>query len=123
MPDEPASNQEQVLIEKGHRTTPKPRKHGQSCKNVSWPKQIWHKCCDTWFFELASNAFSALCIIAIFIFLRVLNGKETPSWSSSVSLNAIIAVASTASKASAILAATGALGQFKWLHLRTKDHR
>ena len=122
MPATQTGKRERLLIEEDHRENVKAKKKSSSGTATSWVKRVWRKCCDTWFLEVASLTFSALCIIAIFVFLRVLDRKETPSWSSSVSPNAIIAVASTASKASAILAVAGALGQFKWLHLRTREH-
>lgn len=78
---------------------------------------------EGWFWEVISIFFSVACIVAMIVFLRILDNKRVPSWASSVSPNAIISVASTASKAAMIFAIAEAIGQLKWLHLKAERHR
>ena len=70
---------------------------------------------NTWLGEAAAVVFSVACLVAITIVLRIYDGKASPQMAWGVTLNAIIAILSTASKAALIFAVAGALGQLKWV--------
>ena len=99
------------------------RENGTIHRTDSQPARLWARWRDGWTFQIASAAASAACLVAMIVFLRVLDNKEVPSWNNRVSPNAILAVASTAVKAAMIVAISEAIGQFKWLHLRQDGHR
>lgn len=67
-----------------------------------------------WWPELLSCTFSVACIVALVALLTVYNGKQIFNWHG-VTLNALVSVLSTASKASLLLAIEEAIGQWKWL--------
>ncbi|KAK7990675.1 hypothetical protein PG990_014955 [Apiospora arundinis] len=74
-----------------------------------------------WTFEVISSAFSFAFFLAMIILLSRIHGTPLSSWTASVSPNAMVAVLSTASRASLILPVTESLSQLKWLHLAAKS--
>jgi len=76
-----------------------------------------------WTFEVLSSVFSLVSFLAMIILLSRIHATPLSSWAASVSPNAMIAVLSTASRASLILPVTESLSQLKWLHLAAKRER
>lgn len=85
--------------------------------------RIKRKCSDSWLIECLSAVLSVACVVALIIFLKVLDGKEPPSWNNRVSPNAIVSVLSTSAKATMMLVVAETIGQFKWLHIKKDRQR
>jgi hypothetical protein len=110
------------------KSSPNPQSHAGDPNNNALDPQLRDRkgkvpFGEGWLWEVFSAVFSAACIVAMIVFLRILDHQRVPSWASSVSPNAIISVASTASKAAMILAIAEGIGQLKWLHLKAERHR
>lgn len=75
---------------------------------------LWDRYCDSWWPEVAATGLSVVCTIAIAAILATLNGKPAPALSYGLTLNAIVSVLATTSKAAMIFAVSSALGQLKW---------
>ncbi|KAF2729492.1 hypothetical protein EJ04DRAFT_502196 [Polyplosphaeria fusca] len=67
-----------------------------------------------WTWEVLSTLGSVASLIAMIIVLAVYNGREIFSWHG-VTLNAVVSVLSTASKALLLFALSEAVGQWKWV--------
>lgn len=67
-----------------------------------------------WWPELLACLFSMACIVALVALLTIYNERQIFNWHG-VTLNALVSVLSTASKASLLLAVEEAIGQWKWL--------
>lgn len=67
-----------------------------------------------WKWEIAALMGSLACLAGIVIVLAVCNGNELFSWHR-VTLNAVVSVLSTASKALLLFALGESIGQWKWL--------
>lgn len=67
-----------------------------------------------WFWEILSLVFSFACFIAIVVTLLVYNNKPSPNLPQGVTLNAIISILATKSKASLAFVASESIGQLKW---------
>lgn len=74
---------------------------------------FWDRYCESWWPEVAAVGLSAACIIAIAVVLATFNGKPAPALSYGLTLNAIVSVLATTSKAAMIFAISSALGQLK----------
>lgn len=72
----------------------------------------------TWHWEILNVLFSIACVVAMGILLGQLDGKSLSIWAKGMPLspNAVIAILSTASKASLIMAVAESLSQLQWLH-------
>ena len=75
---------------------------------------------NTWWFELLAITFSSSCLVAIAVILRVYQEKPLLPMAYGLTLNAIISVLATVSKAALIAAISGSLGQLKWERFRTQ---
>ncbi|KAK8117795.1 uncharacterized protein PG998_006076 [Apiospora kogelbergensis] len=73
-----------------------------------------------WTLEVLSSGFSLASLLAMIILLARIHETPLSSWTASISPNAMIAVLSTASRASLLLPVTESLSQLKWLHLAAK---
>lgn len=76
-----------------------------------------------WTLEVLSSGFSLASLLAMIILLARIHETPLSSWTASISPNAMIAVLSTASRASLLLPVTESLSQLKWLHLAAKHER
>ena len=74
---------------------------------------------DSWFLEAAAIVFSALCLIAIAVVLRIYDSKTRPELPYGMTLNAIVSVLATASKSSLLCTVAGTIGQLKWCWFTT----
>lgn len=80
-----------------------------------WIRQIL---LDSWVCEWAAMCFSIGCLVAIVFVVDVYDGKRIPELVSGLTINAIISVLSTASRASLIFVVSASMGQLKWCWLR-----
>lgn len=88
----------------------------QSSKRPRWLSP----CTDPWFWENLSVIFSLLCLTAIFVILAVYNNSPSPRLPHGLTLNAIVSILATGSKASLIFVTSESIGQLKWIWFRTK---
>ncbi|KAL2832742.1 hypothetical protein BJY01DRAFT_253764 [Aspergillus pseudoustus] len=70
---------------------------------------------DTWFYEILATVFSVGCFVSIVGILAAFDGKPTPTFAYSLTLNTVISILATASKASLIFMISECTGQLKWL--------
>ncbi|KAK3347215.1 hypothetical protein B0T25DRAFT_297102 [Lasiosphaeria hispida] len=73
---------------------------------------------STWTFEVASLIVAILAVAAIIAVLAFYDNKPLPSWPSSITLNAVIAVLATVATASMSVPLSSGLGQLKWIRFR-----
>ena len=69
---------------------------------------------ETWLFEICIIALSLGCIAGVVIVLRVFDGKPQPDFPSGITLNAIVSILGTSSKAALIFVVATSLSQLKW---------
>lgn len=67
-----------------------------------------------WTWEILSTLGSIVSLVTMIIVLAIYNGREIFSWYG-VTLNAVISVLSTTSKALLLFALSEAVGQWKWV--------
>lgn len=70
---------------------------------------------DTWFWEWLSIAFSVACFITTVGLLLVYHNSPSPNPPHGLTLNTIVSVLATASKASLLLTIGTSIGQLKWI--------
>lgn len=75
---------------------------------------------NTWLAEILALAFSAACLTAIVVVLKVYERKAIPKIPFGLTLNAIISILATGSKSSLLLAVAGAISQLKWSWFATR---
>ena len=78
-----------------------------------------HLLMSTWFPEILAAVFSTACLFAIMLVLGSYDGRVKATFSFGITLNALISVLSTASKASLLYAIGAAVRQLKWVRLTT----
>ncbi|KAI0534816.1 hypothetical protein GGR58DRAFT_504911 [Xylaria digitata] len=71
-----------------------------------------------WLTEIAALTASTLLILSLIIVLTVYDGKTVFSWHG-VTLNAIVSILATSSKASMLLAVEELISQWKWILFHT----
>lgn len=76
---------------------------------------------NTWLAEILALTFSASCLVAIIIVLKVYERKSIPQIPFGLTLNAIISILATGSKSSLLLAVAGAISQLKWCWFTSKS--
>ena len=80
----------------------------------------------TWWFEFLSLVTSAAAIVATFAILRLFDRKPIPHWAtagSGLSLNSILSVFSTMSRASLLVPIDRSIGQLYWLAIARRGRR
>lgn len=75
---------------------------------VEWQDRLWF---DTWYVEIGFLAISIVCLAAIGIVLSIFDGRDVPILPSGLTMNAIIAVLSAASKSALVLVIASSIGQ------------
>jgi hypothetical protein len=76
---------------------------------------------DWWWWELTSWLVSFSCFMAIVGLLLFYNGRQQPTYIvKGITLNAFIAVFSAIAKAAMILPVSEAIGQLKWVWMRSE---
>lgn len=73
---------------------------------------------DSWPCESIAICFSIACLLAIVFVVQTFDGEKIPELVSGLTLNAIISVLSTASRASLIFVVGASMGQLKWCWFR-----
>ncbi|KAL3468103.1 hypothetical protein BJX64DRAFT_84744 [Aspergillus heterothallicus] len=88
-----------------------PPKGTSNTAPLSWVARIL----DTWFYEMLATVFSVGCFVAILGILAAYDGKATPKFAYSLTLNTVISILATASKVSLVFVVGECTGQLKWL--------
>jgi hypothetical protein len=78
---------------------------------------------DTCICEMIAMIFSIGCTVAIAFTIGNYNGGPIPSLPSSVTLNALISILSTAARAALVFVLSSTIGQLKWCWLVRRDTR
>lgn len=78
---------------------------------------------NTWLAEILALTFSAACLIAIIVVLRVYDSKTIPEIPFGLTLNAIVSILAAGSKSSLLLAVAGAISQLKWNWFTTQRRK
>jgi hypothetical protein len=86
----------------------------------SWIRQIL---LDSWVCEWAAMCFSIVCLVALVFVVSLYSGGPIPKLGSGLTLNAIISVLSTASRASLVFVVSATIGQLKWCWLKRSDRK
>ncbi|KAK3375602.1 hypothetical protein B0T24DRAFT_524142 [Lasiosphaeria ovina] len=73
---------------------------------------------NSWTYEMLSMLFAIGAVGSITGVLAYYDGKSLPSWPSSITLNAIIAILATIATASMSVPLSSGLGQLKWIRFR-----
>lgn len=102
--------------------TKRRRHHASTRSQSSWITRIQQLASETWLFELALTVLSVLCLVAIIGILVVYDGTAAPNLPSTVTLNAIVSILGTASKASLIFTVAASISQLKWVYFSKSRH-
>jgi hypothetical protein len=86
----------------------------------SWIRRIL---LDSWVCEWAAICFSIVCLIALAFVVSLYRGGPIPKLGSGLTLNAIISVLSTASRASLVFVVSATIGQLKWCWLKNSGRK
>lgn len=86
----------------------------------SEPDSRWNRWTDLankwWFFEILASVLSLGCFFALVVVLVVSDGKEQQRWlSDRLSLNGLVALLTTFTRASMMVSVAAALAQLKWV--------
>jgi len=76
-----------------------------------------------WWWEIAAAVLSIICICLILVVLLMTNGRALASWPLSIQPNSLIAVFTTAGKASMMVPVASCISQLKWRHFRLRPAR
>ncbi|KAL3486790.1 hypothetical protein BJX62DRAFT_228507 [Aspergillus germanicus] len=87
-------------------------KHQLPAQNFDWA--------GSWTWEIASAAFSIICLVLLVIFLHYVDGAEYQTWQYRLSPNAVASAIVTAAKAALLLLVSSSLSQLKWTHATKK---
>ncbi|KAJ9613578.1 hypothetical protein H2200_003520 [Cladophialophora chaetospira] len=85
--------------------------------------RVWNRFNDGWDGEITALLFSLACSIAIVVVLLVYDNRPTPKLSKGITLNAIVSVLATASKAALLFTTSSCLGQLKWIWFKGEKAR
>ncbi|KAJ0420573.1 hypothetical protein BJY00DRAFT_312991 [Aspergillus carlsbadensis] len=99
-------------------STPQPSDPLKGTPASNLPKTL--RILDTWFYEILATIFSVGCFVAILGVLLAFDGKPTPKFAYSLTLNTVISILATASKASLVFMIGECTGQLKWLWFYNK---
>lgn len=78
---------------------------------------------DSWLCEIIAMSFSIGCLVAIVLVIRAFDGERIPQLISGLTLNTVISILSTASRASLIFVISAIIGQLKWCALKTSGRQ
>jgi hypothetical protein len=85
---------------------------------------------DGWLFEIASTALGILLIVILAVVLRIYNHQEVGRFGTNIiglksglSLNTLVAILSTASKAALLFPVAQCISQFKWIWFYQKSRK
>ncbi|KAI0185093.1 hypothetical protein EV127DRAFT_503359 [Xylaria flabelliformis] len=76
-----------------------------------------------WLWEILSIVLSGICIILIFVILKIHNQKPVPHFAYGITLNAIISTLTTFSKSLLLVSVAAAISQLKWHRFQNKEGR
>ncbi|KAI0549841.1 hypothetical protein F4679DRAFT_544869 [Xylaria curta] len=95
------------------------RRHGLR-RRVANHSGIW---ASTWLWEILSIILSGICIILIFVILKIHNQKPVPQFAYGITLNAIISTLATFSKSLLLVSVAAAISQLKWHWFQNTEGR
>jgi len=78
--------------------------------NASWKESIL-----AWRLEATAWLLSCACTIVLFLFLSAYDGKPTPKWHFSLTLNALTAILTTIARVALSVPIVEGISQLKWL--------
>jgi hypothetical protein len=78
---------------------------------------------STWWFEIITLSISIACMAGLVGILARFQNRLTTEWTFFISLNAAVAIAITAARATLLAAISVCLSQDKWRHFSNKAHR
>jgi hypothetical protein len=78
--------------------------------NASWKESIL-----AWRLEAAAWLLSCACTVALFLVLSAYDGKPTPKWHYSLTLNALTAILTTIARVALSVPIVEGISQLKWL--------
>ena len=78
---------------------------------------------DKWYSKIVASFFSLACSIAIVVVLVIYDNKPTPKLPKGITLNAVVSVLATASKAALLFTTSSCLGQLTWIWLKAMKAR
>ncbi|KAI1736969.1 hypothetical protein F4680DRAFT_460729 [Xylaria scruposa] len=76
-----------------------------------------------WLWEILSIALSGICIILIFVILKIHNQKPVPQFAYGITSNAIISTLATFSKSLLLVSVAAAISQLKWHWFQNTEGR
>ncbi|KAF2421508.1 hypothetical protein EJ08DRAFT_564718, partial [Tothia fuscella] len=76
---------------------------------------------DGWYLETITLMSSFCCLVVMTILLYKFDGSPTFRWYG-LSLNVIVSILSTTSKAWLLLAVSATISQWKWVMFKTRNH-
>ncbi|KAI8952593.1 hypothetical protein F4801DRAFT_599768 [Xylaria longipes] len=97
----------------------RPRGHGL-LRCVAKYSELWT---NTWLWEILSIVLSGICIILIFVILKIYEQKPVPKFTYGITLNAIISTLTTFSKSFLLVTVAGAISQLKWRWFQNTEGR
>ncbi|KAK3073299.1 hypothetical protein LTR53_005251 [Teratosphaeriaceae sp. CCFEE 6253] len=104
---------------KGHLVPKDDEKDARGMTKLSSSSWFGRLMYNSWFAEILAMAFSAACLVALALVLQTYDRGASPQLRYGLTLNAIISVLASASKASLVCAVAGALSQLKWCWFTT----
>lgn len=100
-------NGEQLTTSKTSPTEPKPA--------LGKRARIRQVCEEWWLFELSAWLISAIALAIIGIILSTTQEKPLPHWPLHITINAVISIMATLTKATILVPIAAGIGQLKWL--------
>jgi hypothetical protein len=76
---------------------------------------------DTWFYELVAMCISVSCLIAIGAVLKAYDGRVSPQLQYGLTLNAIISILATSTKAGLVYVVASSISQLKWCWVQHRE--
>jgi hypothetical protein len=95
-------------------------------KATSFPLRPRKRTPDYWHWEWVAIVVSFLAIAATSVVLVIFDGKPIPAWSwtsTGISVNAILSLLSTLSRASLLIPIDECMGQLMWLWFASRERR
>lgn len=88
----------------------------RNCLSAWWSTTRWTR-------EIAAMVASLLFEIAAIVVLAYMDGKALFFWDFFISLNAMIAIITTAARASLLIPVASCISQWKWVHFKTNTRQ
>nr|WVH32727.1 hypothetical protein [Trichoderma asperellum] len=87
------------------------------------PQSAWIRLSSTWWMEIVTICISSGCMAGLIAILASFQNRLTTDWTFFISINAAVAIAITAARATLLAAVSVFLSQDKWSHFNNKARR